>query len=135
MKFWKWNYFQLQVRSENEIISTGRNGLIAFWNCKALRLGIPFKTIRSGLEWPINLRLNGETLDQGTRILGFQASKFRIISGFYSGKNRIVNFESECGGGHRSWTFWSNCENEFNLGFIKKGNVFIESNREKGNVL
>ena len=57
--------------------------------------GVPLRTTRSGLEWPIEI-------DNENLIVGFQADKFKMI------KNGHVIFRSQCGGGHRSCDFWLN---------------------------
>lgn len=91
--------------------STGRNGLVATWDWESLRLGVPRKTTRSGLEWPITVK--------DDRTVGFQADKFKMF------ENGQEIFTSNCGGGHRSCDFWTDETNAY-LCFIKKGNILLE---------
>jgi len=94
------------------VLTTGRNGLIAMWTVESLKTGVPLRTTRSGLEWPIEI--------DNELIIGFQADKFKMI------KKGHVIFRSRCGGGHRSCDFWLNDNSEAFLAYVKKGVVMLE---------
>ena len=111
---------QCGAENDGEFISAGRNGQIAFWNLASLRAGVPKRQIRSGVQWPIEINQDA--------IYGFHSSYFKVFS--QENTNSLL-FESECGGGHRSCSFWIE-KGHFYLAYVKKGELHMDSNKVLG---
>lgn len=100
------------------IYSTGRDGVY-----RQLRLqGQQLEVLRKhrpckGLQWIEELRFtpNGDLL-----VLGFHADNFVVWSSRTSENLHCI----PCGGGHRSWSYWSSPSAE-SFAFIKSGDVML----------
>ncbi|NXR08777.1 WDR6 protein, partial [Semnornis frantzii] len=100
------------------IYSTGRDGVyrqlcLQAGQLQVLRKHRPCK----GLQWIEELRF---TVDGDLLVLGFHADNFVVWSS-RTGENLHC---IPCGGGHRSWSYWSNSSAEA-FAFIKCGDVML----------
>ena len=108
----------------SEFFTAGRNGQIAYWDLDSLRLGVPKREIRSGVQWPIEITEKA--------IYGFHSSYFKVFDRENINSPSLL-FESECGGGHRSCSFWTE-KGHFYLAYVKKGELHMDSNRVLGKI-
>ena len=108
----------------SEFFTAGRNGQIAYWDLDSLRSGVPKREIRSGVQWPIEITEKA--------IYGFHSSYFKVFDRENINSPSLL-FESECGGGHRSCSFWIE-KGHFYLAYVKKGELHMDSNRVLGKI-
>ena len=109
----------------SEFFTSGRNGQIVYWDLDSLRAGVPKREIRSGVQWPIEITEKA--------IYGFHSSYFKVFDRENINSPSLL-FESECGGGHRSCSFWIE-KGHFYLAYVKKGELHMDSNRVLGKIL
>ena len=114
----------LHTENTGEFFTSGRNGQIAYWDLDSLRAGVPKRQIRSGVQWPIEITEKA--------IYGFHSSYFKVF-GRENMNSPSLLFESECGGGHRSCSFWIE-KGHFYLAYVKKGELHMESNKVLGKI-
>ncbi|NXN15733.1 WDR6 protein, partial [Indicator maculatus] len=100
------------------IYSTGRDGVYRQLHLQAQQLEVLRKHRPcKGLQWIEELRF---TMDGDLLVLGFHADNFVVWSS-RTGENLHC---IPCGGGHRSWSYWSNSSAEA-FAFIKCGDVML----------
>ncbi|NXX44789.1 WDR6 protein, partial [Tricholaema leucomelas] len=100
------------------IYSTGRDGVYRQLRLQAGQLQVLRKHRPcKGLQWIEELRF---TMDGDLLVLGFHADNFVVWSS-RTGENLHC---IPCGGGHRSWSYWSNSSAEA-FAFIKCGDVML----------
>ncbi|NXG42470.1 WDR6 protein, partial [Psilopogon haemacephalus] len=100
------------------IYSTGRDGVYRQLCLQAGQLQVLQKHRPcKGLQWIEELRF---TVDGDLLVLGFHADNFVVWSS-RTGENLHC---IPCGGGHRSWSYWSNSSAEA-FAFIKCGDVML----------
>ncbi|XP_068010302.1 tRNA (34-2'-O)-methyltransferase regulator WDR6 [Melanerpes formicivorus] len=100
------------------IYSTGRDGVYRQLHLQAQQLEVLRKHRPcKGLQWIEELRF---TMDGDLLVLGFHADNFVVWSSRTGENLHCV----PCGGGHRSWSYWSNSSAEA-FAFIKCGDVML----------